>query len=54
MFPEIQDLLAEVEATAAEVSEMLLLSEDAGVALLGVAKFLIEKKKKKQASGDGN
>ncbi|KAL6840618.1 hypothetical protein ACP4OV_029482 [Aristida adscensionis] len=48
LFPEIQELLAEVEVTPAEVSEMLLRSEDAGVALQGFLEFLQDKKKKKQ------
>ncbi|KAL6656637.1 hypothetical protein ACP70R_004417 [Stipagrostis hirtigluma subsp. patula] len=51
VFPEIQELLSAVEVTPAEVSEMLLRSEDADAALMGVAKFLREKK---QAIGEGN
>ncbi|KAL6656638.1 hypothetical protein ACP70R_004418 [Stipagrostis hirtigluma subsp. patula] len=46
VFPEIQELLAEVEVTPAEVSEMLLRSEDAGVAFQGFIEFLKGKKKK--------
>jgi chaperone BCS1 len=44
LFPEIQALLAEVEVTPAAVSEMLLRSDDAGVALRGLKDFLEEKK----------
>ena len=44
LFPEIQALLAAVEVTPAEVSEMLLRSEDADAALQGIATFLGEKK----------
>nr|CAB3458112.1 unnamed protein product [Digitaria exilis] len=43
-FPEIQELLEEVEVTPAAVSEMLLRSEDAGVALQGFVEFLQDKK----------
>ncbi|PUZ66498.1 hypothetical protein GQ55_3G314700 [Panicum hallii var. hallii] len=43
LFPEIQALLAEVEVTPAAVSEKLLLSDDAGVALRGLKEFLEEK-----------
>ncbi|KAL6657951.1 hypothetical protein ACP70R_005731 [Stipagrostis hirtigluma subsp. patula] len=46
LFPEIQELLAEVEVTAAEVTEMLLRSEDAAVALQGFVEFLQAKKKR--------
>ena len=48
LFPEIQELLAEVEVTPAEVSELLLRSEDADVALQGLVEFLQEKKQGKQ------
>ncbi|PUZ72256.1 hypothetical protein GQ55_2G379300 [Panicum hallii var. hallii] len=51
LFPEIQALLSAVEVTPAEVSEMLLRSEDDDAALQGVATFLGEKK---QAIGEGN
>ena len=51
LFPEIQELLSEVEVTPAEVSEMLLRSEDADAALQGLSKFLGEKK---QAIGEQN
>ncbi|GJN11611.1 hypothetical protein PR202_ga29812 [Eleusine coracana subsp. coracana] len=51
MFPEIRELLEKVEATPAEVSEMLLRSEDADAALRGVAKFLADKK---QGTVEGN
>jgi chaperone BCS1 len=50
-FPAIQELLSAVEVTPAEVSEMLLRSEDPDAAFQGVAKFLGEKK---QAAGEGN
>jgi len=50
LFPEIQALLAAVEVTPAEVSEMLLRSEDADAALQGVATFLGEKKSMKAIS----
>uniref|UniRef100_J3MLD0 AAA+ ATPase domain-containing protein n=1 Tax=Oryza brachyantha TaxID=4533 RepID=J3MLD0_ORYBR len=46
MFPEIQGLLGAVEVTPAEVSEMLLRSEDVDAALVGLAEFLEDKKKK--------
>ncbi|CAD6217882.1 unnamed protein product [Miscanthus lutarioriparius] len=49
LFPDIQELLSAVEVTPAEVSEMLLRSEDAGAAFEGLAKFLGEKK---QAIGE--
>ena len=49
LFPEIQELFSTVEVTPAEVSEMLLRSEDAGAAFEGLAKFLGEKK---QAIGE--
>jgi chaperone BCS1 len=52
LFPEIRQLLAGVEATPAEVSEMLLRCEDAGVALRGLAELLKEKKKQ-EARRDG-
>uniref|UniRef100_A0A0E0JKG4 AAA+ ATPase At3g28540-like C-terminal domain-containing protein n=1 Tax=Oryza punctata TaxID=4537 RepID=A0A0E0JKG4_ORYPU len=45
MFPEIQRLLTGVEATPAEVSEMLLRSEDADAALRALVEFLEEKKR---------
>jgi len=48
LFPEIQALLAEVEVAPAAVSEMLLRSDDAGVALRGLKEFL-EGKKQQQA-----
>ncbi|KAJ1291123.1 hypothetical protein BS78_02G294400 [Paspalum vaginatum] len=44
LFPEIQGLLAEVEVTPAAVSEMLLRSDDADVALRGLKELLEEKK----------
>uniref|UniRef100_A0A0A8ZV81 AAA+ ATPase At3g28540-like C-terminal domain-containing protein n=1 Tax=Arundo donax TaxID=35708 RepID=A0A0A8ZV81_ARUDO len=45
MFPEIQELLSTVEVTPAEVTEMLLRSEDADVALKGLVKLVQDKKK---------
>jgi chaperone BCS1 len=45
LFPEIQELLAEVEVTPAEVSEMLLRSDEVDVALGVLAEFLREKKR---------
>ncbi|CAN6183573.1 unnamed protein product [Urochloa humidicola] len=55
LFPEIQTLLEEVEVTPAAVSEMLLRSEDAGVALQELVEFLQEQDKKPQgeATRDG-
>uniref|UniRef100_A0A453BDX2 AAA+ ATPase At3g28540-like C-terminal domain-containing protein n=1 Tax=Aegilops tauschii subsp. strangulata TaxID=200361 RepID=A0A453BDX2_AEGTS len=47
---EIQELLAEVEVTPAEVSEMLLRNEDADIALLGLVEFLTPKKQGKKDS----
>ena len=44
LFQEIQGLLAEVEVTPADVSEMLLRNEDVDVALLGLVEFLTAKK----------
>ncbi|CAM0906089.1 unnamed protein product [Alopecurus aequalis] len=46
LFPEIQELLAAVEVTPAEVSEMLLRSEDADAALRVLTEFLQDKKRK--------
>ncbi|TVU38856.1 hypothetical protein EJB05_12251, partial [Eragrostis curvula] len=45
LFPEIQKLLSGVEVMPAELSEMLLRSEDADVALQGFVDFLQDKKK---------
>jgi chaperone BCS1 len=45
LFPEIQELLTEVEVTPAEVSEMLLRSDEVDVALGVLAEFLREKKR---------
>jgi chaperone BCS1 len=42
--PEIQDLLAVVQVTPAEVSEMLLRTSDPDVALQGLTEFLKDKK----------
>uniref|UniRef100_A0A0E0M718 AAA+ ATPase domain-containing protein n=1 Tax=Oryza punctata TaxID=4537 RepID=A0A0E0M718_ORYPU len=50
LFPEIQRLISQVEVTPAEVSEMLLRSEDVSAALAGLVEFLEEKKKKKLAA----
>ncbi|GJN11614.1 hypothetical protein PR202_ga29815 [Eleusine coracana subsp. coracana] len=47
LFQEIQDLLSEVEVTPAEVSEMLLRSDDADTALQGLTELLREKKQGK-------
>jgi chaperone BCS1 len=44
LFPEIQDLLAVVQVTPAEVSEMLLRTSDPDVALQGLTEFLKDKK----------
>jgi chaperone BCS1 len=44
LFQEIQGLLAEVEVTPAEVSEMLLRNENVDVALQGLVVFLRAKK----------
>ncbi|VAH45297.1 unnamed protein product [Triticum turgidum subsp. durum] len=44
LFPQIQELLAAVEVTPAEVSEMLLRSEDADVALRVLTEFLQDKR----------
>ncbi|CAD6217888.1 unnamed protein product [Miscanthus lutarioriparius] len=49
LFPEIQELLSQVEVTPAAVTEMLLRSNNADVALRGLMEFLEEKNKKKQA-----
>uniref|UniRef100_A0A0A8Y3R7 Uncharacterized protein n=1 Tax=Arundo donax TaxID=35708 RepID=A0A0A8Y3R7_ARUDO len=56
VFPEVQELLAEVEVTPAEVSEMLLRSEDVDVALQVLTEFLREKRRRtrKQETGDKN
>lgn len=46
LFPKIQELLASVEVTPAEVSERLLRSEDADVALRVLTEFLQGKRRK--------
>uniref|UniRef100_A0A0A9DND3 Uncharacterized protein n=1 Tax=Arundo donax TaxID=35708 RepID=A0A0A9DND3_ARUDO len=46
LFPAIQVLLSTVEVTPAEVTEMLLRSEDADVALQGLVKLFQDKEKK--------
>ncbi|KAL6657949.1 hypothetical protein ACP70R_005729 [Stipagrostis hirtigluma subsp. patula] len=53
LFPKIQELLAEAEVTPAEVSEMLLRSEDVDVALRGLAEFL-EQKRRRTETEDKN
>ncbi|XP_003560144.1 AAA-ATPase At3g50940 [Brachypodium distachyon] len=52
LFPEIQGLLAAVEVTPAEASEMLLRSEDADIALRVLTDFLQDKRRRtrKEAS----
>uniref|UniRef100_A0A0D9WZI0 AAA+ ATPase domain-containing protein n=1 Tax=Leersia perrieri TaxID=77586 RepID=A0A0D9WZI0_9ORYZ len=45
LFPEIKELLADVEATPAEVSELLLRSEDADLALQGITKLLADRRR---------
>jgi chaperone BCS1 len=52
LFQEIQGLLAEVEVTPAEVSEMLLRDEDVDVALKGLVEFLTEKKRGEKDAGE--
>ncbi|BAF12480.1 Os03g0584400, partial [Oryza sativa Japonica Group] len=47
LFPEIRQLLAGVEVTPAEVSEMLLRSEDADAALRGLVEFLRERTRRR-------
>jgi pyoverdine/dityrosine biosynthesis protein Dit1 len=46
LFPEIQALLSTVDVTPAEVSEILLRSEDVDVMLRGLKEFLQEKRRK--------
>ncbi|PNT75003.1 hypothetical protein BRADI_1g26126v3 [Brachypodium distachyon] len=46
LFPEIQELLAVVEVTPAEVSEMLLRSEDVDAAMRVLTEFLQQKRRK--------
>ncbi|KAG0545131.1 hypothetical protein BDA96_02G335300 [Sorghum bicolor] len=53
LFPEMQELLSAVEVTPAEVSEMMLRSEDVDVALQGLKEFLEEKKQGKQTGDAG-
>jgi chaperone BCS1 len=52
LFQEIQGLLAQVEVTPAEVSEMLLRNEDVDVAMQGLVEFLIAKKQGKEDAGE--
>jgi chaperone BCS1 len=52
MFKEIQELLAKVDVTPAEVSEMLLRSEDVDVALVVLAEFLQHKKQRKRKEAE--
>uniref|UniRef100_A0A0E0LLC8 AAA+ ATPase domain-containing protein n=1 Tax=Oryza punctata TaxID=4537 RepID=A0A0E0LLC8_ORYPU len=47
LFPEIQELISGVEATPAEVSEMLLRSEDVDAALRGLVEFLRERTRRR-------
>ncbi|KAH7857316.1 hypothetical protein Vadar_011217 [Vaccinium darrowii] len=63
LFGEIEDLIAKVEVTPAEVSEQLLRSEDADIALEGVVNFLKRKmeanetevrKRKRSKIGNGS
>nr|CAB3458118.1 unnamed protein product [Digitaria exilis] len=54
LFPEIQGLLAEVEVTPAEVSEMLLRSEDVDVALWMLKEFLLEKRRGNKTRKEDN
>ncbi|CAM0906074.1 unnamed protein product [Alopecurus aequalis] len=51
LFQGIQGLLAEVEMTPAEVSEMLLRDEDVDVALLGLVESLTAKKQGEEDAG---
>ncbi|KAL6840612.1 hypothetical protein ACP4OV_029476 [Aristida adscensionis] len=52
LFPEIQELLSAAEVTPAEVSEMMLRSEDADVALQGLVEFLQEKRRRKKKEAE--
>ncbi|KAK3125171.1 hypothetical protein QOZ80_7BG0601200 [Eleusine coracana subsp. coracana] len=52
LFGEIQELLSQVEVTPAEVSEMLLRSEDIDVALRVLAEFLQDKKQRKRKEAE--
>ncbi|KAI4986887.1 hypothetical protein ZWY2020_019517 [Hordeum vulgare] len=54
LFPEIQELLAAVEVTPAEVSEMLLRSEDVNVALQVLMEFLQARRSKTNNVNDKN
>ncbi|CAL5086429.1 unnamed protein product [Urochloa decumbens] len=53
LFPEIRELLSEVDVTPATVSEMLLRSEDVDVALQGLMECLQEKKQGKEIGEGG-
>ncbi|TVU38853.1 hypothetical protein EJB05_12246, partial [Eragrostis curvula] len=53
LFPEIQELLAVVEVTPAEVSEMLLRNEDVDAALRVLAEFLQEKRRRTRNGTEG-
>lgn len=53
LFPEIRELLAVVEVTPAEVSEMLLRSEDANVALRVLMEFLKARRSKTNDKNGG-
>jgi chaperone BCS1 len=53
MFPEIHELLSAVEVTPAEVSEMLLRSEDVDLALRILAEFLRERRRRTRKETEG-
>ena len=51
LFPDIDELMTEVQATPAEIAEELMKSEDTDVALEGLIKFL-ERKKTESVEGE--
>ncbi|KAK0573887.1 hypothetical protein LWI29_015038 [Acer saccharum] len=51
LFPDIDELITEVQATPAEIAEELMKSEDSDVALEGLIKFL-ERKKTESVEGE--
>ncbi|KAK0575096.1 hypothetical protein LWI29_033960 [Acer saccharum] len=51
LFPDIDELITEVQATPAEIAEELMKSEDADIALEGLIKFL-ERKKTESVEGE--
>ena len=54
LFSEIEEVIAEVEVTPAEIAEELMKSEEADIALGGVLKLLKRKKSKSsESSGEG-